>query len=98
MDERFDSQKVLRAAEVVRLHGSEHAGDNGQAEVKYRGFTLVQSPDEYTIQLRWRSSELHVFFHNRFRFDGGSRREFDAMMDAIESLLREDDRELSAAQ
>ncbi len=89
MDELFDSQQVLRAAEIIRREGE--VARDAEGEVRFRGFTLELSPDEYTICLKWRSMRLHVFFHNRFQFEGGSRRDFENMMQAIDALLREDD-------
>lgn len=86
MDEHFDSQLVLRAAEIVR----KNAAQEGDVP-SWRGVSLLISPDEYTISLKWRTCTLHVFFHNRFEFNGGSRTDFENMMQALAAIVKEDD-------
>ncbi len=86
MDEHFDSQLVLRAAEIVRRRASA-----GGEIPTWRGVGLVMSHDGYTISLTWRAFTLHVFFHNRFKFQGGSRTDFEAMMQALAAIVKEDD-------
>ncbi|MDX1451255.1 MAG: DUF3081 family protein [Oleiphilaceae bacterium] len=87
MQEHFDSHLVLQAAEIVREKGE---GNNGA--LRWRGVDLELAPDGYSFALQWRSCRLYVYFHNRFKFEGGGRDDFVALMDTLRALVAEQER------